>query len=250
MSWKDFVNQKKDFNAEDLRELLCTLVESSDKDSLEEVCTEYKSVIIENFPTWKMVPQNLQADSDMVSRYAAGLIAVANLFDAQGDVQLIEILEDKNNSNNPISQWENDFAEASKCKQIGEYQEAVRILEQLVTDMKNCKGSAVVNYLPMIYGALGENHFLLENYDLAYDITHLALEKTQESSDIEGVVSYTGNLSEICKKLNKTNEAINWVIIATNLMIQTGKIQEAIQIRNHYNIEPAAELITLDNVVE
>ena len=164
--------------------------------------------------------------------------------------QLLKLLEDKDNSNNPILQWENLFEKADTCKLSGEYSEAIKILEQLVFDMTNCKGNAAQSYLPMVYSALGENYFRLDKYDLAYDLTHLALDKCQNAGDVEGVISNSGNLSEICKRLNKNNEAINWIIISTNIMIQIGQIEEAIQLRNYNNIEPSDELITLNPSTE
>lgn len=250
MSWRELLNQKKDINAEELKKLLFNLVESKEQEAFEEVCTSYRNSILANFNLWRNVPSHLRFDSQKVSNYAEVLIAIANWFDSKGDSQLLDLLEGANSSDNPLLKWENTFEKADEFKVSGKYSEAIKTLEELVLDMRKSKGSAVENYLPMVYGAIAENYFRLNEYELSYDFTHLALEGCQNNSDAEGVISYTGNLSEICKKQNKMNEAINWIIISTNIMLQIGQIEEAIQIRKHCNIEPVAELITLDSPVE
>jgi len=250
MSWEDLLNQKKEFETDELRDVLFTLVESEDNESLEKACFEFRSVILENFHLWRSVPSHLRSDATAVSLYANALITIANVFEENGNSMLLDLLEGKEDSNNPIVQWENVFEKADACKQAGQYANAIDILERLVSDMQNSKGTAAQNYLPMIYGALGENYFRSNKYDLAYDLTHLALEKCQKLGDVQGVISYSGNLSEVCKKQNKTNEAINWIIIATNIMIQIGEKEEAVQLRKHCNIEPTDELITLGSVKE
>lgn len=237
MSWKDLLNQKVEFSSEELKELLFTVIKSNDKEALEEICSKYKTLILESFHLWRNVPTHLRQDTNEVSKYANVLICIANLFDSQGEPALIDMLEDRNNNNNPLSNWESIFEEADKCKQIGEHSEAIMILEKLASDMKNCKGSAVLRYLPMVYGSIGENYFLCKEYDLAYDLTQLALKESQDSADVEGVIAYSGNLSEICKKQNKDDEAKNWIVIATNLMIRIGKAEEAEQLRHIHNIE-------------
>ena len=238
MSWKDTVKQKVEFNGEDLKKLLFSIIESNDKDALDEICIEYKALILENFHLWRSVPNDLRNDSTKVSQYANTLICIATLFDEKGEPSLINILEDKSNDNNPLLNWESTFEEADKCKQIGEHTEAITLLEKLASDMKNSKGSAVVRYLPMVYGALGENYFLLKEYDLAYSLTQMALKESKDTADVEGVIAYSGNLSEICRKQEKPEEAKNWVVIATNLMIRTGHAEEAERIRALHNINP------------
>jgi len=246
MSWEDLLHQKKEFNEQDLKALMFEIIESSNEETLEQFCLEYKALILKNFHSWKNVPIHLRSNHNDVSQYANGLILIANIFESQGDSTLLDILEDKNNSNNPLLNWENIFEKADNCKSSGEYSQAITILEKLAVDMNNSKGSAVINYLPMVHGALGENYFRSGQYELAYDITHLALQECQKSGDSEGFISYGGNLCEICNKLNKFTEARNWIIIATNVMIQVGQIQEAVQLRELYEITPTTELITLD----
>ena len=192
------------------------------------------------------VPESLRTDQNAVSLYGTGLISVARWFEANGDSQLIKLLQGNNNSN-PIDVWEKRFGEAEKCKLSGQYVEAIKILEQLVQDMKKCKGTAVDQYLTMIYGALGENYFHCNQFGDAYDITRKAFEECQRIGDMEGIIAYCGNLSEICKRLGKNDDAKKWLIITSNIMIQIGQSENAAQLRSSIGIEPTSELITVRN---
>ncbi len=121
------------------------------------------------------------------------------------------------------------------------------VLKQLMQDMKKCKGTAVDQYLPMIYGALGENYFHSNQCSDAYDITRKAFEECQRIGDMEGIIAYCGNLSEICKRLGKNDEEKKWLIMTSNIMIQIGQSENAAQLRSSIGIEPTSELITVRN---
>jgi hypothetical protein len=95
----------------------------------------------------------------------------------------------------------------------------------------------------MVYGSLGECFFRSEHMDRAHQATRKALEGCLRSGDLEGIVTYSGNLVEICRKRGKADEARYWLIATTNAMIQTGQAEHAIKLRREHGIEPAIGLI-------
>ena len=77
----------------------------------------------------------------------------------------------------------------------------------------------------------------------AYDATRAALDGCQRSGDIEGLIVYCGNLADICRVLGEDAEARYWLIVTTNALIQTGKVERAAKVRREHCIEPTAGLI-------
>jgi tetratricopeptide (TPR) repeat protein len=243
LGWlKLFKRRESGLRGNVLREALFHSVETSDQEGFDQTCRLNRSVILREFKTWQRAPEEVRADPKAAAHYAEGLIAVAEWFARNGAPQLQEALQGKE-GDNPILTWQRQFSEADELKIQGRFNEAIEILEHLAEDMSKCRGSAVERYLPMVHGSLGECFFRSGRFDRAYEASRGALDGCQRSGDIQGVITYCGNLAEICSARGEDGEARYWVIVTTNGMIQTGEVERAAELRCKYRVEPATGLI-------
>jgi len=187
-------------------------------------------------------PKGPAGDPHAVARYAEGMVAVAEWFARNGSPQLREALQGAG-GDNPIPRWEDRFGETDTLKANGHFAEAISILEEIAKEMGRYKGSAVVKYLPMVHGSLGECFFRTGQIDRAYEATRAALDGCRRGGDIEGVIIYSENLAEICGKRGEADEAKYWLIVCTNGMIQTGQEERGAEVRRRHGIEPIRGLI-------
>ena len=96
----------------DLRELLFAAVESGDLPKLEELCRMHRTAILDEFPSWQRVPEDMREDQNKLQRYATGLIAVARVFaDRLDDDQLIKMLG--GGGDNPLAKWDTEVTTPS-----------------------------------------------------------------------------------------------------------------------------------------
>jgi hypothetical protein len=227
-----------------LRDVLFDAAETGDKEGFDRTCRVNRLRILSEFRTWLKAPEPeaLRADPNALARYGQGLIVVAEWFARNGAPQLQKALEGQGRDN-PILRWQNRFSEADKLKIQGRFTEAIEILKDLAEDMSKRRGSAVERYLPMVHGSLGESFFRSGRLDRAYEATRAALDGCQLSGDIHGLVTYCGNLAEICSARGEDDEEQYWLIVTTNAMIQTGEVERASEVRRKHRLEPTTGLI-------
>lgn len=243
MGWLDLLKRGKSGSSADLlREALLDAAEMGDEGALDRMCRDNRDRILAEFQTWQEVPHALRADPEAVARYGRGLVAVADWFARNGSPQLRETLQGVGGEN-PILRWQRWFGEADTLKVEGRFAEAITILEEIAKEMRSCQGSAVETYLPMVHGSLGECFFRTGQLDRGYGATRAALDGCLRSGDVEGAIVYCGNLAEICGKPEEVDEAKYWLIVTTNLMIQTGQVARAAQMRRDHSLEPTTGLI-------
>ncbi len=227
MGWLNFFKRRESrLSGNELRDVLFDAAAAGDKERFERTCRVYSGRILSEFKAWLKAPEALRADPKAVARYGQGMIVVAQGFARNGAPQLSAALQGEGRDN-PILRWQDRFVEADKLKTQGRFTEAIEILKNLANDVSKFQGSAVERYLPMVYGSLGESFFRSGNLDSACEATRVALEGCQRSGDIEGLVIYCGNLAEICSARGKDDEARYWLILTTNVMIQTGQVEQA-----------------------
>ena len=239
MGWFTRSNQASKPDA--LRETLFAAAEG-DEQEFERICRANSDRIFEGFQAWLSTPRDIRGDPEAVARYGRGLIAVADWFSKEGRPQLWEALEGSG-GDNPIRRWETRFGEADRHKIEGRFKEAIAILNDIEREMGRCQGRAIQAYLPMVRGSLGECFFRTGLLDRAYDATRAALDGCMGGGDIDGVIAYCGNLSEIASHRGKVSDAKYWLIVATNAMIQAGHVDRAAQVRRAHGLEPVTGLI-------
>jgi tetratricopeptide (TPR) repeat protein len=245
LGWlKFFKGRESGLRGNALRDVLFDAFETGDKEGFDRTCRENRLRILSEFKAWLKAPapETLRADPKALARYGEGLITVAEWFALNGAPQLQEAIEGQGRDN-PILRWRDRFSEADKLKAQGRFSEAIEILKDLAKDMSKCRGSAVERYLPMVHGSLGEVFFRSGRLDRAYEATRAALDGCQRSGDIHGLITYCGNLAEICSARGEDDEARQWLIVTTNAMIQTGEVDRAAEVRRKHRLEPATGLI-------
>lgn len=243
MGWLDFFKRRASrLSGNELREMLFDAAAAGDKAKFDRTCRLHRGRILHDFTTWRKAPEAVRANPEAVARYGQGLIAVAQWFSHNGAPQLWEVLQGKE-SDNPILHWQDRFVEADRLKTQGRFIEAIKALQDLAEDMSKCRGSAVDRLLPMVNGSLGECFFRKGDLDRAYEATRAALDGCQRGGDIDGLIVYCGNLAEICSVRGDADESRYWLILTTNAMIQTGKVEQAADLRQKHGLEPSTELI-------
>jgi len=237
-----FKRRESQLSGDDLRDVLFDAAAAGDHEGFDRTCRVKSDRNLAEFKTWLKAPEAVRADPKAVARYGQGLIAVAQWFSHNGSPQLWEVLQGEG-SDNPILHWQDRFVEADKLKTQGRFTEAIKILKDLAEDMSKCRGSAVDRLLPMVNGSLGECFFRSGQLDRAYEATRAALDGCQRGGDIDGLIVYCGNLAEICSARGEDDESRYWLILTTNAMIQTGKVEQAAEVRQKHGLEPTTGLI-------
>jgi hypothetical protein len=245
LGWLKFFKRRESGLSWDvLRDVLFDAAETGDEEEFDRMCRVNRLRILSEFKTWLRAPEPevLRADPKALARYGQGLTVVAGWFARNGAPQLQEELQGKGRDN-PVLRWQDRFGEADKLKIQGRFTEAIEILNDLAEEMSKCRGSAVEKYLPMVHGSMGESFFRSGRLDGAYEATRAALDGCQRSGDIHGLVTYCGNLAEICSARGEDDEARHWLIVTTNAMIQTGEVDRAAEVRRKHRLEPTTGLI-------
>src|SRR5437016_5438169 len=195
MRWLELLRRGKSGSSVDLLRDLLNAANMGDEEALDRMCRDERDRILANFQTWQKVPKALRADPNAVDHYVRGMTAVAHWFARNGSPQLLEALQGAG-GDNPMLRWRDQFGEIDTVKANGRFGEAIAILEEIAKEMGNCEGSAVVMYLPMVHGSLGECFFRTGQIDRAYEATRAALDGCQRSGDIDGVIAECGNLAD------------------------------------------------------
>lgn len=195
MAFSDLFKQKPAPPA-DLRAALIDAVSREDWEGLAGLCERHEQEIREAFPSWRQVPDEVRADPEAQSRYARGLIAVAQMFEQAGDASLITSLMG-NQADNPISAWQRALATAQSLLEQGQAQEAAELLQSVLKRVEGLQGEAVSHYLPRTFGMLGVALFRAGDQTAGIEATRRALALCEEAGDGEGVAAYTGNLQRM-----------------------------------------------------
>ena len=180
----------------DLRSQLITAVAQKDLAGLARTTRNHREVIAAEFPDWKTVPMAMREDPALLEQYGEMLIAVARVFEADGDAGLMGQLSG-DPASNPIEQWNEEIATAGTLSAGGRHLEAARTLEALLGRITALRGSAVDFYQPRVLGKLGIARHHAGDIAGAVAATRQARDICQRLGDEEGVAAYTTNLENM-----------------------------------------------------
>jgi hypothetical protein len=191
----DFFRRSAPTTPADVLALLVRVASKEQWDRLTSLCSEHRDVIRDSFASWAAVPDEIRKATEAKRRrYVSALIAVARIFDANGDPSLLSGLR-RDDADSPIIQWQRDLADAQSMLDGGRDLEAVALLERIVsTNSTLLGGTAVDRYLPMTLGMLGSAYHHLGNIDRATACMTRAKALCEAAGDQEGVAVYEGNL--------------------------------------------------------
>jgi tetratricopeptide (TPR) repeat protein len=170
---------------------------------LAKLCRAHSGAIVEAFPSWQKLPEEVRADPAATQRYMHGLIGVAQTFaQVLGRPELMQRLMGPPESN-PLVRWQQELAKAQALVDEGNCREAAGRLSDLLIDVQGMTGSGPDKYLPITYGHLGNAYFQGGEAGRAVAPLEKALELCRRNGDAEGVAAYLGGLYEVHRYLGE-----------------------------------------------
>ncbi len=179
----------------DVKDRLISKIKSNDKSGFYKICVKNADEIKEKYEEWLTVPEDLRENSEYVNMHALMLQYIAQFFADNGEKRYLNLLT--GGDNNPIKKWDKAFAYIRDLMENKEYEEAAPIMEKIIEEMKELKGTAVEFYLPRIYGDLGIAEYHLGHIEKAIDVTDKAMKICKEIGDEEGYQTYKRNKIEM-----------------------------------------------------
>ena len=180
----------------DLRSQLIAAVAAKDLTSLARLTRDQRDVIAAEFDDWKTVPMAMKDDPALLEQYGEMLIAIARIFEREGDRSLIESLGG-DPADQPVETWNEEIATAAALAAAGRHGEAARVLSGLAERLAALRGSAVDFYQPRVLGKLGIARYQVGDVAGAVTATRQARDICQRLGDVDGVAAYTANLSNM-----------------------------------------------------
>ena len=220
--------------------MLFAAAERGDLPQLEELCRMHRSAIVEAFPAWQTVPEELRADATNLQRYANGLITVARVFaERLGDDQLMQRLG--GGGNNPLAKWDTELQAASEEMEQLRYAEAGRRLERVLDETNALRGSGADQLRPITLGFLGECMFQEGNADAALPFYELALDAVRAIGDASGIAAYLDSLYEVSRYLGRGESAARYASELATLMVMAGRDADAARLQKCAALAKAGE---------
>ena len=180
----------------DLRDKLLDAVARQDGEGLAALCERHQDEIRAAFISWKQIPDDVRGDPEAQTRYAQGLIAVAQLFERVGDGSLLTALMG-GAADDPIAAWERALATARSLLEQGQSQEAADLLRSTLLRTGSLEGEEAVHLRPRSFGMLGVALFRAGDKTGGIEATLRAQTLCEEAGDVEGAAAYEGNLQRM-----------------------------------------------------
>ncbi len=180
----------------DLRAALLDAAARQDGEDLAALCERHQDEIRAAFLSWKKVPDDVRGDPEAQTRYAQGLIAVAQLFERVGDGSLLRALMG-DAADSPVAAWERALATARSLLEQGQSQEAADLLTSTLLRTENLEGEEAVDLRPRTFGMLGVALFRAGDKTAGIEATRRARTLCEEAGDVEGAAAYDGNLQRM-----------------------------------------------------
>lgn len=212
---------------EDLRRLLWEAAGQEDAAALEELCRLYQDQIRQHFAEWRQIPADIRNQPAQAEGYVQTMVAIARVFQERlGDASLMEALVGKG-KDNPVVQWQKELDEAQKAMEELRYHETAGRLADLLIDVHELKGSGPDTYRAITLGLMGECYFQSGEADKAVAPTEQALQICRRTGDMEGLLTYLGNLYEIHRYRGNGRRAADAAEELAEQLAQLGRTAEA-----------------------
>jgi hypothetical protein len=180
----------------DLRSQLIGAVAAKDLAAFARLTREHHEVIVAEFHEWKTVPMAMKDDPALLEQYGEMLIAVARLFEREGDRTLLDALGG-DPADQPVDTWNEEIATAAALAAAGRPADAARALAALAERLAALRGSAVDFYQPRVLGKLGIARYEAGDIAGALAATRQARDICERLGDDEGVTAYSTNLTNM-----------------------------------------------------
>jgi len=223
-----------------LRGLLWEAVAIGDMAALETLCRTHQAAIVQAFPHWRQVPVALRSQREAVDKYVQAMVMVAQLFAQKLENPALLQLLMGSAQDNPAVRWQQLLEKVGSSMDDLRYAECIPLLTDQLIDVRGTSGSAVLAYLPVTYGYLGECYFQNGEPAKALAPTRQACDLVRRAGDREGMAAYLGNLYEIHRYLGQSEPAAQ---AAEELaeVLDTDKPAEAARYRRQADLVRAGE---------
>jgi tetratricopeptide (TPR) repeat protein len=208
---------------------------------LEPLCKQHRDMIREQFDGWRKVPDTVREKPALVQDYLMRLLAIAQMFEQRLDDPSLMNLLQGTPDNNPLLRWQQQLQHARQLKEQMRFADAVSLLTDALIDVRELKGSGVDTYLPVTLGELGECYFQSGETHKAITPTKQALDIVQRTNDPEGVIAYLGNLYEMHRYLEQSEEAATYAEQLGQAFHQQGQQPESTRYRKQAKLVRAGE---------
>jgi len=231
-------------NVETPDQILSALLNASSTGNhrqLADLCAKHQTAILAAFPSWQKIPENIRANQAAVKHYVETLITVATFFaENLRNPQLIQRLTGPQESN-PLAEWQQGLQQARHLMNDLRYNEANRLLGQLLDKVRGLQGTGADEYLPITYGFLGESYLQQGEAAKALEPYKTALKLCQDVGDQEGMLAYWLNLYETYRYLGDGDSAATAAERASEIFEKQGEHHEAARYKKRANIARVGE---------
>ena len=232
----------------ELQHLLFNAVKSNNRKALNGLCRKHQKQIQDHFPEWKVAPKAYRNEAS-AQHYVNMMVWVAEYFAKKGDNSLMEVLN-LGEADDMFHRWGETLMHTGQLNEAGKHDEALSALKELQAELDPMMGSAKDQAMATLYGQMGQAYlgkgdpyearpYLMQGYDLC-----------QKTGNIQGLIMIIQDLAEVAALRGLSAEERHWRIVMTNILIQVGNKDGAIQVRQHFGITPYDELIETTYQVE
>ena len=171
-------------------------IEDRDLPRLANLCEMHETLIKEEFPNWRVMPDEVRQDRIQREAYAQSLVTLAQVFERAGKPELMQALHE-DDPENPAHQIEDRLHAAKRLVNQRDFTGAISLLESMLADYADLLGPQVQEDLSRIQGLLGVTRALAGDLPQAILHTQIALNLCRELEDQEGIEIYTESLEKM-----------------------------------------------------
>ncbi len=226
---------------DELKGRLFAAAQAGEHQQLEALCRANRQAVIDHFPAWQKVPDEVRKDPALIQGYVQAMLAIAELFAQRlGTPELLDRLTG-NGRSNPLLRWQNALQQTQQLMTEQRYGEARDLLANTLIDAHGLQGSGVDAYLAVTLGRLGECCFQAGDADRAIPHLEEALRQCQRTGDGEGVIAYLGNLYEVHRYRGQADLAAEYAERLAGTLDADGRSADAAHYRRQARIVRAGE---------
>ncbi|WP_224245101.1 tetratricopeptide repeat protein [Hyalangium gracile] len=224
-----------------LRERLFDAVQSGDGAALARLCTEHEAAILEHFPSWQNVPEEIRRDRTRLQRYGQGLVSIARYFaETRSRPELLQRLMGPP-AENPIMRWEKVLARSEELMGGLDFEGALALLTPEEERIRGISGGSAESIRAMTLGQMATCHFQSGRPEVAIPLYRQALELCRKAQDEEGIAAYLGSLFEVLRYLGSGAEAAAVAAEYSQVLERSGQAAQARRFRKISDIVRAGE---------
>ena len=215
-------------DADSLRDMLIAAASARDDKLVMTLATANRQAIAAHFAQWQKVPDAIRENGGAMQRYAATLIALAEMFrDKFGDPSLMALLSGPGPEPQTMqAQWERGIAQAEKLASELRFEESRDLLQQIVTALENVPPEGPTPYHAVTEGRLAFTLFSMGDVPASIGHMQRALEFSQARNDETLTINGLRGMFEINRYMGKFVEAADYGDRLAAMLAKTSGAEE------------------------